>query len=66
MNDDLIYLSPSDEAKKTIEGRAIESGAGVSLVVETLRDQFPPVNDLRLYVQPTGIVLNLARRGIIS
>ena len=59
MNDDLIYLSHPDEGRKTIE---CESGARVALVVETLQDQFPPM----LYVQPTDIVLNLARREIIS
>ena len=63
MNDDLIYLSHPDEGRKTIE---CESGARVALVVQTLRDQFPPMNDLRLCVQPTDIVLNLARREIIS
>ena len=65
MNDDLIYLSPPDEGQKTIECGAVESGAREALVVETLRDQFPPVNALRLYVQPTDIVLDLARREII-
>ena len=66
MNDELIYLSPPDEGQKTIECGAIEKGARVALVVETLRDQFPSLNDLRLCVQPSGIVLNLARREIIS
>ena len=66
MNDDLIDLSPADEGTKTIKRSAVESGAGEALVVETLGDQLPPVNDLRLYVHPTGIVLNLVRREIIS
>ena len=66
MNDDLIYLSPPDEGKKTTECGAVESGAREALVVEMLQGQLPPVIDLRLYVQPTGIVLNVARRDIIS
>jgi len=64
MNDDLINLSIPDEGNKTSESGAIECGTGVALVVETLRDHLPPVNALRLYVKPTGLVLNLARREL--
>jgi hypothetical protein len=65
MNDDLINLSPPHEGQKLMECGAIEDGAGVTLIVEVLWDQSPTVNALRLNVEPTSIVLNLARREII-
>jgi hypothetical protein len=66
MHDDLVNLSLPDEAKKTIEGRAFESGSGVTVIVESLWDQRPSVSDLGLGIQTTCIVLDLARREIIG
>ncbi len=66
VDDDLAYLSIADEGQETIESGSFEGFAGVSVIIETVRGQLPPLPTLGLGIEATCIVLDLARRKIIG
>jgi len=66
MHDELVNLSVTDQCKEAIQRGPFESGAGITIIVESLLDEHPSVRALGLNVQATCIVLNLTGGKLVG
>jgi len=66
VDEDAVYLPAAYFFEEALEGRAVECGAGVSFIVETLLDPPPSQPLLGLEVIPADLELGLARGEVTA